>query len=270
MCTAIISIEPGLPVLLAGIRDELTDRPWQPPGRHWPDYPGLTGGRDLQAGGTWLAVAAAERRVACVLNARGLMAADEYRRSRGALPLRAAAGLDLDRAELGRFDPFHLLSADPGQARLVTWDGQRLTDSELGPGLHIVVNHGLGSDLLAKDASGTAPPGEPEWAARARANELARVRHFAPLFRAAARPEVLSARRPGPAGEAWGEWFPLVNGDGLPVGDPRALIVRRELPDGRIWGSTSVSLAALAAGGIRYDFSGSPGDRASWRLEVSA
>ena len=26
MCTAVLSIEPGLPVLLAGVRDELTDR----------------------------------------------------------------------------------------------------------------------------------------------------------------------------------------------------------------------------------------------------
>ena len=30
MCTAVLSIEAGRPVLLAGVRDELTDRPWQP------------------------------------------------------------------------------------------------------------------------------------------------------------------------------------------------------------------------------------------------
>lgn len=50
MCTAILSIEPGAPVLLAGIRDELVDRAWEPPGRHWPDHPGLIGGLDLLAG----------------------------------------------------------------------------------------------------------------------------------------------------------------------------------------------------------------------------
>jgi len=43
MCTAILSIEPGAPVLLAGIRDELVDRAWEPPGRQWPDHPGLIG-----------------------------------------------------------------------------------------------------------------------------------------------------------------------------------------------------------------------------------
>jgi len=56
MCTALLSIQPGLPALLVGVRDELSDRAWEPPGRHWPDHPGLVGGRDLQAGGTWLAV----------------------------------------------------------------------------------------------------------------------------------------------------------------------------------------------------------------------
>jgi len=116
MCTAILSIEPGAPVLLAGIRDELVDRAWEPPGRHWPDHPGLIGGLDLQAGGTWLAVAPGARRAACVLNARGRMAPTDSRRSRGVLPLQAAEDGKLGRAGLAGFDPFHLLSAEPGVA----------------------------------------------------------------------------------------------------------------------------------------------------------
>src|SRR5260370_29485289 len=71
MCTAILSIEPGAPVLLAGVRDELVDRAWEPPGRHWPDYPGLVGGRDLQAGGTLLALAPGAPRVARVAHRPG-------------------------------------------------------------------------------------------------------------------------------------------------------------------------------------------------------
>ena len=46
MCTAVLSIQPGQPILLAGVRDELTDRAWQPPARHWPEYPDLIGGRE--------------------------------------------------------------------------------------------------------------------------------------------------------------------------------------------------------------------------------
>ena len=46
--------------------------------------------------------------------------------------------------------------------------------------------------------------------------------------------------------------------------DPRALLVRRELSDGRIWGSTSVSAVAIGPDGIRYDFNAEPGSPAGW------
>jgi hypothetical protein len=245
MCTAILDIEPGAPLLLAGVRDELAGRAWQPPGRHWPDHPGLIGGLDLQAGGTWLAVAPAARRVACVLNGRGRMAPPGSRRSRGVLPLLAAEQGKLEPAGLADFDPFHLLAAEPGRAMLWSWDGEQLAESELAAGLHIVVNSGLGGGL----------PG-------ARAHERARVAHFLPKLRAAARP----APRPGvPVQRAWGAWLPLMNGDGLGRQDPRALIVRRDLGAGRIWGTTSISLVAASPGWLRYDFSAAPGDPAAWR-----
>ena len=244
MCTAILSIEPGAPVLLAGIRDELIDRAWEPPARHWPDHPGLIGGRDLLAGGTWLAVAPGPRRVACVLNGLGRMAPGASRRSRGILPLQAAEDAKLDRSGLDGFDPFHLLFAEPGAAVLWSWDGEHLAERELNAGLHIVVNSGL------DDAAGDV-----------RDHERARIAHFLPRLREAPRPF------PGPdasTAEAWGAWMPLLNGDGLAVDDTRALIVRRDLGAGRIWGTTSISLVALGAGGLRYDFTALPGDSRAW------
>jgi hypothetical protein len=262
MCTAILSIEPGAPVLLAGVRDELADRAWQPPGRHWPDYPGLIGGRDLVAGGTWLAVAPAARRVACVLNGRGRMAPAGSRRSRGALPLQVAADGKLRRAGVEDFDPFHLLSAEPGLAVLWSWDGERLTERELPAGLHIVVNSGLGSDLGGDDAPGTGYPGE-QGSRRISGSdhERARVGHFLPKLRGETRP----SPRPGsPVPQAWAGWLPLLNGDGIRADDPRALIVRRELGDGRIWGTTSISLVAISPDGLRYDFTAAPGEPAAW------
>jgi len=262
MCTAILSIEPGAPVLLAGVRDELVDRAWEPPGRHWPDYPGLVGGRDLLAGGTWLALAPEARRAACVLNGRGRMAPAESRRSRGALPLQAAAEGKLARAGLADFDPFHLLSAEPGTATLWSWDGERLTEQELTAGLHVVVNSGLHRDLRPGGDPGSASPGGPGgWERIARDHEAARIVHFLPRLRAAARP----SPRPGPpVAQAWGPWLPLMNGDRLDPSDPRALIVRRDLGGGRIWGTTSVSLVALAQDGLRYDFTGRPADPDAW------
>jgi Transport and Golgi organisation 2 len=262
MCTALLSIEAGRPVLLAGVRDELTDRAWEPPGRHWPDYPDLVGGRDLLAGGTWLAVAPAARRVACVLNGRGRRAPARSRRSRGVLPLLAAAEAAPELAEPQAFDPFHLLSAEPGTAVLRSWDGERLTERKLTAGLHIMVNSGLGSDLLAGDTVGSGgATRQPGRESAENAHELARVAHFLPRFRAAVRP----APRPGrPVGPAWGAWLPLMNGDGIPADDPRALIVRRDLGAGQIWGTTSISLVALWPEGARYDFTGTPGEVSAW------
>jgi hypothetical protein len=265
MCTAILSLEPGAPVLLAGFRDELTDRAWQPPQRHWPGYPELIGGRDQLAGGTWLAVAPAARRAACVLNGRGTMAPARSRRSRGVLPLQAAAEGKLAHAGLEDFDPFHLLVAEPGRAVLAGWDGQDLTERELPSGLHMIVNSGLDSDLLA---AGTSGPGRAGAAGNAgREHELARIAHFLPRLRGAPRP----VPRPGdPVARAWGDWLPLLDGDGIAPDDPRALIVRRDLDDGRVWGTTSTSLVALWLDAVRYDFTGTPADAAAWRSVPTA
>jgi Transport and Golgi organisation 2 len=250
MCTAILSIEPGGPVLLAGFRDEFTGRAWDPPGRHWPDHPGLIGGRDRQAGGTWLAVAPGSRRVATVLNGRGTMAPEESRRTRGVLPLLAADEGKVARDGLADFDPFHLLIAELGTATLWSWDGDQLAERELAPGWHMVVNSGLAGDLVTTAAGATG-----------RDHELARISHFLPRLRAAPRP----VPRPGPpAAQAWGQWLPLMNGDGISPGDPRALVVRHDLGDGRVYGTTSISLVALDRDGVRYDFTGRPGDPDAW------
>jgi transport and Golgi organization protein 2 len=289
MCTVVLSIEPGLPVLVAGVRDELHDRAWEPPGRHWPQYQGLIGGRDLLAGGTWLAVSPDDLRVACVLNGIGQPAPAATRRSRGVLPLVAAAGKPLDRVMLADLDPFLLVVAEPDRASVQTWDGRHLAERALPAGLHMIVNSGLASQTSdgeqprADLAGGTSPGAERTFAqspaAQPRAaqpsaaqppaaqppdgreHEVARVRHFLRRFGSAARPDP----RPGmPLATAWGEWFPLVNGDGIGPDDRRALIVRRDLGDARTWGTTSISLVALAPGRLRYDFTGRPGDQAAW------
>jgi len=229
----------------------------------------LIGGKDLQAGGTWLAVLPSHRRAACVLNGIGVLAPAATRLSRGELPLLAAAGEPIGQRGLADYDPFHLLVAEPGVAILRSWDGSELTEHELHPGLHFIVNSGLASYLpetgrTAADwaASGWigsqwrgAPPPD------GREHEIARTGHFLARFSSAIRPEP----RPGqPAGQAWGSWFPLVNGDGIGPDDQRALIVRRDLGGGRTWGTTSISLVALAPGWLRYDFTADPGDEPSW------
>ena len=248
MCTVVVSFEPTerVPLLLLGARDELADRPWRPPARHWPGSP-LLGGLDEQAGGTWLAVQPDLPRVSCLLNGRGAAADPARRRSRGELPLRAAldgSGVLKELAEspgpLAEYDPFHLVCADAGAVRVLTWDGERPAARELEPGTHVFTN------------TGHAYPADPVTEPKAA--------HFGPRF-ALRRP----VGDPGvPVALAWGDWLPLAGGDGLDPGDPRAIIARRDLPDGRVWGTTSLSLVALAGDGMRYDFQPRPGSGANW------
>jgi Transport and Golgi organisation 2 len=238
MCTVVVSFEPWepTPLLLLGVRDELTDRPWRPPGRHWPGAP-LVGGIDELAGGTWLAVQPEVPRVSALLNGRGTLVGTAARRSRGELPLRAAADgaqvlkeLAEDRAALARYDPFHLVCGELAAVSLLSWDGERAERVDLRPGTHVLVN------------SGHAYPADPVTEPKAD--------YWGPKF-AASRPSGDPAL---PAELAWGDWLTLAAGDGLDPGDARALVAGRVLPDGRAWGTTSLSLVALGTDGARYDF----------------
>lgn len=271
-----MSLAPGerVPLRLLGIRDELTSRPWRPPARHWPGSP-LIGGIDEQAGGTWLAVhpgrepaparpepgdvtraaqgqgARPAPRVGCLLNARGALADPARRRSRGDLPLRAAAGgpgflsdLAGDLDALAAYDPFHLICAAADSVTALTWTGDAATAvRRLAPGTHLFTNAGHAYPVEPGD-----PGAEPK------------ARHFADKFAAALPP----ADPALPVARAWGDWLTLAAGDGLDPADPAAIIVRRGLPDGRVYGTTSLTLVALAGDGLRYDFQGRPGRLDGW------
>ncbi len=170
MCTILIAWRcvPGVPVVLAANRDEFLGRPAAPPAV-LAERPRIAGGRDLVAGGTWMAVAA-DGRVAAVTNRRSEMR-DPTRRSRGELPLavlgegddagvrRLVTGLDP-----GAYNPFNLLALSRTQA-LVAHGVTPLEVVELQPGPHVLTVHDLDQpgeprveDLLARldDAAGRA------------------------------------------------------------------------------------------------------------------
>jgi len=271
MCTVVVSLAPQdqVPLLLLGVRDEFTGRPWQRPARHWPGSP-LIGGRDEQAGGTWLAVHPDLPRVACLLNGRGEFAPASRRRSRGELPLRAAQEgpqalrkLHDDPEALAWYDPFYLVCADPAAVLLLGWDGRQTDLTELAPATHVLTNIGHMYPPVGQPPVGQPPADDPK------------ATRFGPKF-AAHRP---SGDPAASLADAWGDWLTLTADEpgspgspgnpGSPGGPPGietgAIIVRRELPDGRVWGSTSVSLVALAADGtVRYDFQPVPADPATW------
>nr|NIR96622.1 NRDE family protein [Gammaproteobacteria bacterium]NIT62340.1 NRDE family protein [Gammaproteobacteria bacterium]NIV19288.1 hypothetical protein [Gammaproteobacteria bacterium]NIY30920.1 hypothetical protein [Gammaproteobacteria bacterium] len=121
MCTLVILRRPdhAWPLIVAGNRDEMRDRSWAPPGRHWDDRPEVVAGLDRIARGSWLGVND-HGVVAVVMNREGSLGPAPGKRSRGELVLEA-----LDHAEavagaqaMAELDPrayrtFNLFIGDP-------------------------------------------------------------------------------------------------------------------------------------------------------------
>ena len=133
--------------MLAANRDELIARPSAPPGILQAS-PLILGGRDLVAGGTWLAVAA-DGRICAVTNRHRAdgppVAPDPSRRSRGEIPL---ALLIADPADIpnrlaglgpGDYNPVNVLWLDANRALVAHVDDSgpvRVVD--LAPGPHVL------------------------------------------------------------------------------------------------------------------------------------
>ncbi|NKB50352.1 MAG: hypothetical protein GKS02_13425 [Alphaproteobacteria bacterium] len=132
MCTLVILRRPdhAWPLLLAANRDEMLDRPWQPPARHWPDRPDVVAGRDELAGGTWLGVN--DHGVgAAILNRIGSLGPTTDKRSRGELVLEAldhadaaAAAEALAGLNGSAYRSFNLIIADNRNAYWVRSTGE--------------------------------------------------------------------------------------------------------------------------------------------------
>ena len=120
MCTVVVLNRPGhaWPVILGANRDEMEDRAWEPPARHWPDRAEMVAGLDKLAGGTWLGINDFGV-IAAVLNRRGSLGPKSGFRSRGELPLEALDHADADAAaqalaalDPGSYRPFNMVIAD--------------------------------------------------------------------------------------------------------------------------------------------------------------
>ncbi|WP_375055169.1 NRDE family protein [Zobellella sp. DQSA1] len=86
MCLIAFSWQPGgrRPLLLLANRDEFYHRPTAP-AQWWPDHPHIWGGRDLQAGGSWLGLTRGGRLAAITNHRDGRAAPLADARSRGEL-----------------------------------------------------------------------------------------------------------------------------------------------------------------------------------------
>jgi len=236
VCTLILLHRPALadtehdwPLLLAANRDEMVGRPWLPPAEHWPDQPGVVGGLDQLAGGTWLAVNR-HNVVAGVLNRAFSLGPETGKQSRGALPLLAmrhstarAAAAALAALDASAYRSFNVVVADAHTAWFVRGLGTGpVTATPLPPGLTMTT---------ASDPNDAAHP---------------RVARHLPRF--------LAAAPPNPPD--WSPWTTLLADSD---GDLHAMLT---IPATTGFATTSATLLALAP--TRRDFRFAAGGAAPW------
>jgi hypothetical protein len=146
MCTIVLLVRPGndWPLIAAANRDEMQERPWDPPGRHWPDRPEALAGRDRLAGGSWLGLND-HGVMAAILNRAGTLGPKEGKRSRGELVLDALDHADAAQAAaaLAELAPdayraFNMVIADNRDAYWLKNDERQVTPEKLPPGLSII------------------------------------------------------------------------------------------------------------------------------------
>lgn len=238
MCTLVILRRPetAWPLILAANRDELDNRPWRAPARHWPDRPEVVAGQDVSAGGSWLGVND-DGVVAAILNRPGTLGPEAGKRSRGELVLEA-----LDHAEASvaaealldlnpqSYRPFNLVIADRYEAFWLRHAGQQASFRvrtaqgvwrELDP-LHMQGNMPLGltgqhSQSSDQGASILCAP-IPSGLSMITAHDLndptsPLINHYLGRFQAADVPD--------PGKDEWGGWTELLADRTSPDGEPR-------------------------------------------------
>jgi uncharacterized protein with NRDE domain len=146
MCLIVFAwkVHPAHRLILAANRDEFYRRPSQ--GLHWwPDQPDILAGRDLQAGGTWLATARSGR-FATVTNYREQQERASGLRSRGEIVTNFVSSdqsaREFNAALQGtRYAGFSLLTAERDALRYVSNRGD--AEVQLEPGVYGLSNANL-------------------------------------------------------------------------------------------------------------------------------
>ncbi len=218
MCSVVIASRPGRdwPVIVAANRDEMADRPWKPPARHWRDRPEVIAGLDEVGGGTWLGLND-DGLLAGVMNRVGSLGPDPERRSRGELVLEAldhadaaAAVAALAAIDAEAYRPFNMVVVDNHTVYWLRSLGVDRVEAHAVPaGVHM---------LTAHDLNDSASP---------------RIAAYLPRFRAAPLPD--------PEEDEWDAWELLLATHDSVAGPEGAMCVLTDTG----FGTLSSSLIAL-------------------------
>ena len=152
MCLLAVAfhVHPESPLIVAANRDEVLSRPSTPMTVLDPGPPRIMGGRDLLAGGTWLAIN--ENGIfAGLTNLPAAVGRDPRKRSRGELPLALARHINAREAAKAfpaffsppDFNPAWLLVGDRDALFYIDMTGETMQVTELPPGLHVLENRPL-------------------------------------------------------------------------------------------------------------------------------
>lgn len=146
MCLVFFSVSnhPNYKLILAGNRDEFYNRRTAA-ACFWDDHPDILGGRDLEAGGTWLAMNKAGK-IALVTNYRDPQNIDPKAPSRGQLVSdylisneSPAEYLKTISTNGNKYNGFNLIAGDP--TRLWYYSNYKKDIEKLEPGFYGLSNH---------------------------------------------------------------------------------------------------------------------------------
>ena len=154
MCTLLILHRPNnkWPLIIAGNRDEMKNRPWLPPGKHWTNYDGIIAGKDITAGGSWLGINN-NGLVATILNRPNSLGPDVTKNSRGKIIIDILKKKTLDSA-LGyikllnnkKWKPFNLFVANNKKAYWVkSTEKDKISINMLSEGKYFLDSYDLNS-----------------------------------------------------------------------------------------------------------------------------
>ena len=156
MCTVIIlnEVHPRWPLVVAANRDEFFGRPSTGP-QVLIDQPRSIGGRDEQAGGTWMAVSATGF-FAALTNQRAAAGRDNSRRSRGEVVLdlmrrgtSPSARCWITGVDATEYNPFNIVYGTPGNV-WVSHGVDKLKPQRLEKGIQVLPNDRLNSGGFPK------------------------------------------------------------------------------------------------------------------------
>jgi len=154
MCTLLILFRPKTkwPVIIAGNRDEMNNRPWLSPGKHWKNHSNIIAGKDTVAGGSWLGINT-NGIICTILNRQNSLGPDKTKLSRGEIIINILKNKNMSSVlnyikllDSSKWRPFNLFIADNKNAYWAkNTENNNIELNPIKKGKHFLDSHDLNS-----------------------------------------------------------------------------------------------------------------------------